>query len=1856
MAEHELIAVVGFAGRFPMADDVEAYWANLIEGRECIHDLDDAELLRRGEEPERLRHPSYVRRRPLLAGMEDFDAEYFAMTRRDAELKDPQQRLFLETAHATLQHAGYDPHSFPGSIGVFAGTNANAYLELHIHANPQLVRAVGNLAMDTGNNPDYLSTFVSYKLGLTGPSMTVATACSTSLVAIHLAAQSLRNGECDMALAGGVEVEWPYGTGYIHVPGSMYSADGSCRPFDARAGGTLFGSGVGAVLLKRLSDAVADRDTVYAVIRGSAVNNDGKDKVGFSAPSVSGQAACIVEAMTCADVAPSTVSYVEAHGTATKLGDPIEVKALTMAYQSLESGLATGYCGIGSVKSNVGHLGPAAGAAGFIKTVLALHHEQIPPSINFTEPSPELELETSPFSVVGELRTWPRSPQGPRRAGVSSFGVGGTNAHIVLEEAPGPALSAEPAGRPELVVWSARTPAARDRLGERLAEHFAWSDTGFADAAHTLRVGRRAERSRAALVADSAADAAAALQAEPGKQPAESPAFDGVVLAFPGQGAQYPAMAHGLYRAVPAFRAACDADFSLLRELSGQDFKTLWLEGGDNAVLAGTAVAQPLLYVLCQALARTLAEHGVRPAALIGHSLGELVAGAVGGVFSREDGLRLAFERGRIMQLMPPGGMLAVAAAPEEIEPLMTGGLCTAAVNGPRQVVLSGPREELDALARTLEARKVRCEVLATSHAFHSGLMSEAGDRFREVLDGVSLKEPAIPIVSCAGGRAAADGPGSAGFWADQLTAPVDFAAAAERLAAGFPAAAVVEAGPGMTLTGLLRGHPAFRGRRDHVIPLFSKKKETEREYPAYLTALGTLWAGGVEVDLAALDDGQARRVGLPGYPYQRKRHFIERLVHTAPAPTPTGQTGPDAAEPAPASSAASQDATAPAQQDVAELTAATRLLEIGWVRAQDPSLGERRPARPALTLLPDDPATVRSVLAVAHRAGLNPLRVRSATATGSADPALDSSDREAVFDLVGRLAREKQLPDTVLHTLMLEPVDPSDADSGALGEEATARHLDRGFYSLLWLIQAMQRFRAEADLRSWRLIVLTRFGADVSGAEPLLPARAMVSGLLRTAELEIDSLRCHLVDVGARTADEALAAVLAEAAHPVAALRGQGLWLPGLRPLPEQPAGQGRLQRRGVYLITGGLGALGLAAAGALVSTGLQPRLALLGRGGADTDRARAAVADLTASGAEVEVLRADIADKAQVTEALDRIRHSFGRINGVLHSAGVAGDGLLELRSRAAAEAVLRPKVAGGNVLHRLLRDEPDLDFVVHFSSRAALTGLVGSGDYSAANAYLDALARVQHGGGAHVVSLDWPGWAGAGMAVDGPGRKAGVAEQTVEAGPPAASGHEAAGHEAAGLMPGATDPTVVREPSGEIYVETTLCDAQWMLDEHRIAGKPILPGTGYIGLILEAARAARIVPEGGPIRIRDLSFTAPLTVEGTAIVRIGLRPVGARHHVTVRSRAAEASDWTTHAQAILDDAGITAGPDIDPDEVGGRLRTGEPLPVEVSGGRVQFGPHWANLAAVARRDETIAGRLELPEQYAPECAAHPAHPALLDNATAMITQGLGEPFLPFMYREAVFHRPLPSRLLSLARIAPARTGVRSADVDLYDLDGRLLAAIKGFTMRAVDPGRFESSLAATAPQADPAEGTQPEAGRPAQNAGLLDPADGAVVLLRAIESALPANVAVVSAGVSARLRGYLSDLPGEAPDPVSAIRTEEPARRPLTQPTPAPVAPAAAPNGSAPAAGAAPTAGSSAGTGTQARIADLWTEILGEPQIGLDQDFFELGGNSLSAVQLVARIRDAFGVELSIGVVFDIGTVRGLAAELDRIGSGQ
>ncbi len=1261
------IAVVGMVGRFPGARNLEEFWRNLCAGKESVRFPADEELLARGLDPALLKDPHHVR---AVAEMEDpdsFDAEFFGISPREAEILDPQQRVFLECAWQALESAGYHPESCGGRVGLFAGSTVSTYLLFHLIANAAFEHSWNPLELLVANAGDSLTTRASYRLNLKGPSFAVQCACSTSLVAVHLACESLLGEECDMALAGGISINVHQRTGYRYQEESITSPDGHCRPFDAGAQGTIFGSGAGLVVLKRLADAVVDGDTIHAVIRGSAVNNDGAQKVGPTAPGVEGQTEVIAEALSVAGVPAETISYIEAHGTATNLGDPIEIQALTRAFRAYTD--KWGFCALGSVKGNIGHLDVAAGIAGLLKTILALKHRQIPPSIHFDEPNPKIDFARSPVFVNRRLRDW-RSGGGPRRAGVSAFGFGGTNAHAIVEEAPAP----PPPGpsRPwQLLVLSAKTPAALEEATAKLADHLKQTpELHPADVAYTLSIGRKAFDHRRILVCRDTRDAAARLG-----NPASGPLFTRadtleprprpVVFILPGQETPYVNLGRELYDLEPSFRKGVDRCADRLDPLLGCDLRRLlYPPPGADAPRAG--VSEAALFAVEYALARLWIEWGIEPQAMIGYGIGEYVAAAVAGVVSLDDAAAL----------------VAAYARRDEAAP---------ADAGPSPSQLQAPQIPL----------------------FSNRTESWVSDQ--EAVD--------------------------PGYWTRPAPPTRHSAASLARLACD-PQQILLELGSGEMLAALAR---ELAHERDAFASMRSPADSASSDVAVLLTALGRLWLAGREIEWPRFFAGQSRRrVPLPTCPFARHSYWIEPAKPTA-APTPGQTRGRPAKEPDPA--------------DWFYLPCWRPSLPPRPIRSQD--FSDRR----------------ERWLVFVDECGLGAELVGRLRAAG-----------QEVFEVrVGeRYARQGE------HSLLVAPRRPEDYDrlltaldggvdtilhlwnvsrpkGSRLGAETFARAQELGYYSLLYLAKALGRRTLEEDLL---LVVAANHLHDVTGDEEVFPEKATLVGPCMGLGQESPRITCRVVDLvvpesGIASSREQL---LAECRMPssdlIVAYRGRRRWVQSFEKvrIEGKTAARRPLRRRGVYLITGGLGEVGLELA-ELLARLARARLvlvdhtapperseweSLLKTHGDDhtTVRTIRRIQAMEQAGAEVLVLTADVADHRGMLLAMQQLMERFGKLHGIIYASGALGGKSIyrPLAELGAGESEERLRAAYGLYVLEKVIAQRHPDFVLLHASTASVLGGLGLAAWAAVDRFMDAFAarKAQVAGDEPAwISSSWDRW---------------------------------------------------------------------------------------------------------------------------------------------------------------------------------------------------------------------------------------------------------------------------------------------------------------------------------------------------------------------------------------------------------------------------------------------------------------------------------------------------------------------------------
>ncbi len=1344
------IAIIGMAGKFPGADNIDEFWELLKNGVEAVTFFSDEELLESGIDPSLINDPNYVKSRAVIKDEDKFDAAFFDFFPREVEMMDPQHRLFLETAWAALENAGYYADNFDGLIGLFGGVSLNTYLYAYIMSQKGFISSAEGYQLSIGNDKDFLTTRVSYKMNLKGPSVDVQTACSTSLVAVHLACQNLLNYNCDMAMAGGVSITVPQKQGYYYQEGMILSRDGHCRAFDHKASGTISGSGVGIVVLKRLDEALEDGDFIYAVIKGSAFNNDGSNRVGYTAPSVDGQSEVIANALAIANVEPETLSYIETHGTGTVLGDPIEITALTQVFR--EQTKKKQFCAIGSVKTNIGHLDAAAGVAGLIKTALALHYKQIPPSINFEKPNPEIDFEDSPFFVNTVLREWKTEDGSPRRAGLSSFGIGGTNVHAILEEAP--ELKHGAGERPaHILMLSAKSTAALDQATANLAEYLSKNpDVPIADVAYTLQTGRKPFQHRRILVCNSTREAAQALKNNDAKRilsmshPKE-PDNPPVAFMFSGQGSQYIHMAKHLYQTETVFRKEMDRCFDILKSREGLDLRsTLYPAAEDEKTateqLNQTEFTQPALFVIEYALAKLWIHWGIEPSAMVGHSIGEYVAAHLAGVFSLEDALKVVVARGRLMQRMPAGAMVSVQLDETSIRPFLDKDLTIGALNSAGVTVLSGSFEAIGKLEERLSEKKIQFRRLHTSHAFHSAMMDPILEEFKEVIKSVKPVIPNIPYLSNTTGTWITNEQASdPEYYARHLRQGVRFADNVHTLLQEADLI-LLEVGPGTVLSTLARRHPSNSlGRL--VLSSVRHPQDKSNDVTFILNTLGRLWMAGSRINWHHFYEGQRRlRIPLPSYPFERKRFWLHSSA--------TRNSGSFKKEPL---------------QEGKKSDLTNWFYIPAWKQKQLPYVPTQKPDPDSVWMIFKDATGLStSLINTLEPLVKKVIVVNSGPAFVQRDEThftIKIHDQDDYKRLIAVLQSQNTLPDNILHlwnvSVRTKPIPFNDAIGPA-------------YLSLLHLVQALAFHNITQKIQ---LGIISNDMFEITSYERTEPVLATLHGLTKVIPQEFPNLICREIDV-------TLPMHFNEALEPLGqhlireffnterelgvAYRGKQRWVQNYESvhLTTEDRPSAYLKGKGVYLITGGLGRIGLRLANYL-STKVKARLALievydfptsdqwdawLKKHGADdiTSIKIKRLQNIERNGSEILILKANVSDAEALKSAFDRTVSAFGEVNGLFHLAGIVGAHAFKTIPEITEQDWIdqfKAKVYGALNLVPLV-DSANPDFVLLQSSISSILGGLGFGAYAAANAVLDALTFQQNKKNrAQWICVNWDGW---------------------------------------------------------------------------------------------------------------------------------------------------------------------------------------------------------------------------------------------------------------------------------------------------------------------------------------------------------------------------------------------------------------------------------------------------------------------------------------------------------------------------------
>ncbi|MGK0463728.1 MAG: acyl transferase domain-containing protein, partial [Lentimonas sp.] len=1775
------IAVIGMACRLPGAQSHQSFWENLKAGKEALEKLPDDALRNAGVSESDLANPNYVKAGMFLRNMECFDAGFFGFSPQDARIMDPQHRHFLECAWETFEDAGYVPDEMEGSIGVFAGSGHNAYLYSNLLSNPELIKDVGFfLLRHTGNDKDFLSTRVSYIFNLLGPSVNVQTACSTSLVAVHLASQSLLNGECDMALAGGVTIEVPHRQGYLYKENEILSKDGHCRPFELNSGGTVFGSGVGCVLLKRLSDALNDGDQIHAVVKSSAINNDGANKVSYLAPSVDGQAAAIREAIELANVEPTSVGFIECHGTGTEMGDPIEVAALSHAYGLNNSNKQ--YCALGSVKSNIGHLDTAAGVAGMIKTILCLKNRQLPPTLHFNAPSPVIDFANSPFYVNDRLRDW-QSDQ-PLRAGVSSLGVGGTNAHIILEEAPAKQELPKVKRPFELLCFSGRSGKVIDQYASDYADFMASTDLDLADIAWTAVTGRKTFRHRRVAVAANKNQFTKELKDDESslvfshKAPNEPAPVN---FMFAGGGAQHINMGRDLYDSEPLYKSTIDDCLKIANDLVDFDLRAVLYPEKDQEEQAKKDIinptrALPALFITQYAQAKLWQSWGIQPDAMIGHSMGEYTAACLAGVFSPRDAIAMVSKRGELFEKLPPGAMLSVMLDENAVTPYLGKDLSIAAVNSPSLCVIAGPAEKIEALQEIFEKQETECRRVHISVAAHSAMLEPILEEFETFLNTIEYSVPQNKIASNVTGKWLSDEEAiNPKYWVKHLRQTVRFADGLSLLLKEKPEntlPVLLEIGPGNTLSSLTKQHNLVT--RDYLVASSMRHpKEAENDLAFMLLTFGKLWCGGVSIDWQGFyeqQDNGRQRVSVPTYPFEKQHYWIE--------PGRMDQRLPEGKQPVD-----------------------KWFYQPTWQPSVPPSAKLSVP----LVLFGDQKCPVVSALE---------------KASGSSD--LITVQPAQTFKELSKKQFEVNLSNLEQVSQLFEEIAKSHESGFSIAYAWPLTQPDKDAFEQFF---NFSQILVEHDFSDLKLTIL------VNGALPSRPTESVervelstISGAARVLAKELTSASIRFVDIddiqlSVWQPEKAATSLLGEITTPSALFeavcyragyRYAENFAPVNLPLPESTQFDS-----GCYVITGGLGGLGLTVAEQLAkSNGI--KLVLLSHrefpAKADwaqqsqrntrTGRRVKRVSEIASRVDQLEVFQADVTIESNIRTTLDRVRAEFGEIKGVFHTAGMINDQLISMKNMETCTAVLRPKILGTRNLASALKDD-SLDFLMLYSSVSALTGLSGQFDYASANAFLDSFAHQLRAQGIPAISVNWSAWQQVGMAAE------------------LASGERLMGRQIPAFE------TYLEDNHLRVYVDTRT----WWVDEHRTkSGLALVPGTGYVDLAYQAAQRALIDKTSETnqfVKLSNIFFGSPLIIHDAEqkVIDIHIDNTSGTSQVMISSASsledADGENWLAeHAEGQVHIVSLAEKPQINIEKIRADCnksvinRRGD-----ASHEHMDFGKRWACVEKVYVGEKEVFVELALPENFVEDIKSSPLHPAMMDMSTGaghILVDGYRPKedfFVPVSYGDVTIFGAFEKEVFSHVQWLGNDGDNSSFDVSIYDKDGLCLMEIKKFVVK-----RMQANALDAIDQANTAEldvdlslGILPEEGQEVIQRILNVPSCPQIIVSPECFDTVLANVRSREGHSKLQLDGI------ERPSIDSDFEEPE--------------------------------------TPFEIKMAELWSTALGIEKIGIHDNFFELGGHSLLLTQLATKAKKAIGVALPLSKLFDKPTIKRWGSILAELTGG-
>lgn len=1797
--DDQKIAIIGMSCRLPGANNISEFWKNLENGVESISTFTDEELRAAGISEELINSPNYIKRKGIIGGAEYFDASFFNITPRDAEIMDPQHRIFLECAWHALEDGGYDPDNTSQKIGVFGGSGTNWHLS-SVYNNEAVKSYASGTSMVTANDKDYLATRVSYMLNLTGPSLTMQSACSTSMSAIVMGVGSLLSQQCDMVLAGGSTIELPEKKGYLYQEGGLESSDGHCRAFDEKADGTVFSRGAGVVLLKRYVDAVRDGDHIHGVILGGAINNDGKDKIGFTAPSLEGQVNVAIEALELSGIEPSDLTYVEAHGTATNLGDPIEVSSLKEVFETYTD--KKQFCALGSVKTNIGHTDSASGVAGLIKVLLAMKNKKYPAHIHFSNPNPKINLNEGPFFICPETTDWNTENNIPRRALVNSFGVGGTNACVVIEEGPSEETARDE--KEKLIMLSARSEQALLEAKENLNKYILENNSiNSSDLAYTLQIGRKKFEHREVVSFKTLEELSGKLNKEGFSNKGvctedEKP----IIFMFPGQGNQYLNMGLDLYNSNATYRQTfdyCCDHLKLKLNLELRDY-IFAVEGSEKAKMAleQTWITQPAIFVVSYAMAKTIMEKGVMPEAMIGHSVGEYVAACLSGVITLEDALVLVAKRGELVQKLPGGSMLAVLENEDKILPFLTKGVEVAAVNNPNLIVLAGPDEHISQLQKKLDNAGYFHKKLDTSHAFHSAMMEPCLPEFEKCFENVELSTPNIPIISTVTGKfLQPEEATNPSYWVKHVRKSVRFTDAV-KLALDMNPTLFLEVGPGQSLESSVKRH-ITKDILHETTRTMRSDKEKINDCVFAEEAIGNVWIYGGKIDWGKYYNGKKRiKLSLPVYPYQRKAYSIDFSFSNLSAQSEKKNVRNNSVE------------------DWYKIPS--------WKRTANRETIEANSENGTWLIFKDDYQLGEQAQKLLKQKGHKVILVAPGDKykkTSSYEYSVNYFEKEHFEQLIDNIKEDEISINNVLYLRNYKEGKSqlSESNFNLIEHEA--------FFSILYLTQAMYSSNV---LKEIRLGVVANGAFEILGDEELSPEKALGVGTCRVLIKEFPKTRAKFIDVDSvathKKAGLALNIInetVNDSYETVVAYRNNYRWIEQFDDVKIPLSENKSYKENGIYLITGGLGGIGLLTANTIAENvnasfvltysspiperGEWPEWLSNNPGDSFLREKIEGVLAIEEKGSKVYLYQVDVSDFVAMKAMKQDVEQKVGKINGIVHSAGSVGGGVIPLKEIESVRPVFNSKFRGAIVLDQMF-DTQELDFMLLYSSITSILGEATRLDYCSANAFLDAFAHYRNAKHTtNTTSVNWAGWDSIGMAVRWGKFKGEKSTKTKLR------------HSKDMLKP------LYKEDLRQVYEVNFNPEDDWIINSHFIIGQPTVVGTSFIELVHQYAKEQF---SGRTVEMKNLYFMSPLMYENwrPKRVRFFVDLSNGKTRFSFRTQPIDkdpdADIWQDHFIGEIVETDLEQNSldlELIKQKIGEKTEesaTSRLVLYENGEALIDLGERWDIKNYIHVGDNEWLAKLSLREDFNADIDYFDYHPAIMDKATSYALRFLSEaPFLPFSYKSIIAYKKLPATSYAYAKVDKEKLtpDTISIDITMLSADGEILMEIKQYTMKLVN------ELSSKATTKEPSKNTKKVF---AKEIDYINPEEGKVVIDQLLGSTPKPQIIVYPCDFNILLEDVLPNTKKDEENKEENTKKNYYARPSLNTEYEEPE------------------------TEIEKTITGIWQDILGIDKIGRNDTFAELGGNSLLAIQTIANIVDVLEVELTAQVFYDNPTVKGLA----------